>query len=95
MTIRGTAIGVIRSAATWTMVADGAIDQPDQPAELGQARAGIAPGGAEQEVVGLVFAQHVVDEVGREADLAPDLALARVVALDQPADHRHFAERAT
>ena len=70
-----------------------AVDQPDQAAELGHPGAGVVPGGAQQQMLGLVAAQHVVDEVGREADLAARLALARMVALDQPADHRHLAER--
>ena len=34
----------------------------------------------------LVLAQHVVDEVGRDRDLAPRLLLARIAALDQPGD---------
>ena len=70
------------------------VDQPRQPAEFGHAGAGIGPGGAHQQMVGLVAAQHVVDEVGREADLAPGLALAGMLALDQPADHRHLTEGA-
>ena len=62
-------------------------------AKLGHARAGVLPRRLHQQMLGLIFAKHVVDEVGREADLAPGLALARMLALDQPADHRHLAER--
>ena len=46
-----------------------AVDQADEAAKLGHPRAGIVPGGAEQQMLGLVAAQDVVDEVGREADL--------------------------
>ena len=45
-------------------------------------------------MVGFVFAQHVVDQVGREGHLLARLALAGMLALDQPADHRDLAERA-
>jgi hypothetical protein len=33
-----------------------------------------------------MLAQHVVDQVGRDRDLAPGLALARMPALDQAGD---------
>ena len=94
MTISGTAIGVIRSSVDMDHGRRRAVDQPDEAAELGHPRAGVVPGGAQQQMLGLVAAQHVVDEVGREADLAPGLALAGMLALDQPADHRHLAEGA-
>jgi hypothetical protein len=89
MTISGTAIGLDMNHGRGRPV-----DQAHQPAELGQAGPGIVPGGAQQQVIGLIFAEHVIDEVGREADLAPGLAFAGVLALDQPADHGNFAEGA-
>ena len=45
-------------------------------------------------MVGLIAAQHVVDQVGREGDLTARLLLARMLPLDQPADDRNFAEGA-
>ena len=94
MTISGTAIGVTRVATTWTICRRGALDQPGKAAEFGHPGAGVFPRGLHQQMLGLIFAQHVVDEVGREADLAAGLALARVLALDQPADHRDLAKSA-
>ena len=72
-----------------------AVDQPDQAAELGHPPPRIVPRRAQQQMLGLVAAQHVVDEVGREADLPPVLRLPGMLALDQPADHRHLAEGAS
>ena len=51
--------------------------------------------GFEQDVLGFVGAQDVVDEVGGEGDLAARLALARVLTLDEAADdgdlgHQNF-----
>src|SRR5437868_15242433 len=43
-------------------------------------------------MLGLVAAQDVIDEVGREADLASGLALAGVLPLDEAADHRNLAK---
>ena len=71
-----------------------AVEQAGEPADVGHPRARVGPGGLQQQMVGLVAAQHVVDQVGREGDLPAGLALARMVALDQPADHRHLAEGA-
>ena len=44
-------------------------------------------------MIGLVFAQHVVDEIGREGHLLAGLALSGVLSLHQSADNGHFAER--
>src|SRR3546814_1232812 len=44
-------------------------------------------------MIGLIFLQHVENQVGRKGHLLARLALARVLALDQPADHRDLAER--
>src|SRR4051812_41047742 len=40
----------------------------------------------------LVAAQNIVDEIGREADLASGLLLPWMLSFDQPADHRDLAE---
>ena len=69
----------------------GAVDKADEAAEFGRG-ARIVPRRPEQQMLGLVAAEHVIDKVGREADLTPRLALPGVLALDQPADHRHLAE---
>src|SRR3546814_2090455 len=50
-------------------------------------------GRLDQQVIGLVLLQHIVDEVGRERHLPPGLALARMLALDEARDHRHLAKR--
>src|SRR3546814_14769631 len=44
-------------------------------------------------MVGLIFLQHVENQVGRKGHLLARLALARMLALDQPADDRDLAER--
>ena len=71
-----------------------ALDEPGKAAKFRHPRAGVVPSGGEEEVAGVIFAQDVVDEVGREADLAPGLALAGMLALDEPADDRDFAKGA-
>src|SRR5205823_7650007 len=50
--------------------------------------------GAQQDVVGLVLAQRIVDQVGAEGDLAARLLLPRKAPLDQAGDYRHVAKRA-
>ena len=47
-----------------------------EAADVEKAGRRILPRGAQQDVVGLVAAQHVVDEVGRDGHLAPGLLLA-------------------
>jgi hypothetical protein len=94
MTSTGTAIGETRSSSTWSIVPGGAVEQAGEAADVGHPLARVVPGGAQQQVVGLVAAQHVVDEVGREGDLLARLALAGMVALDEAADHRDLAEGA-
>ena len=49
---------------------------------------------AQQHVVGVVLAQHVVDQVGAEGDLAAGLLLARMPPLDQARNDRAVAEGA-
>src|SRR4029079_5167231 len=44
--------------------------------------------GAKEDVVGLMAAEHVVDEIGRDRDFPARLLLARKAAFDQPRDDR-------
>ena len=44
-------------------------------------------------MVGLVFPEHVINKVGRECHLLARFAFARMLALDQSANHRDLAER--
>src|SRR3546814_9589378 len=45
-------------------------------------------------MVGLIFPQHVINEIRRKSDLPPRLALARVLPLDKAADDSNIAEGA-
>src|SRR5262249_16757048 len=69
-------------------------EHPAEPADIEEAGRGVGAGGAQQEVVALVLAQHVVDEVGRDRHLAARLLLPREAALDQAGDDRAIAEGA-
>jgi biopolymer transport protein ExbD len=71
-----------------------AVEQVAEPADVGHPRPGVGPGGFDQHVVWFILAQNVVDQVGREGHLLAALALARMLPLNQPGDHRHLAERA-
>ena len=55
---------------------------------------GVGAGGAQQHMVGLVLAQHVIDKVGRDGDLAARLLLSREPPLDQAGNDRAIAEHA-
>ena len=72
-----TANGEMRSSRTWRMRPCDRDQEVGQAADVGQARRGLGPGRAQQHVVGVVLAQHVVDQVGAEGDLAAGLLLAR------------------
>ena len=65
-----------------------------EPANIEQARRGIGARRAQQHVIGLVLAQHVVDQVGREQHLPPGLFLAGEAAGDQAGDDGAGAEGA-
>ena len=65
-----------------------------EPLDVEQAGRGVGARRLQQDVVGLVAAQHVVDEVGRDGDLPPGLLLARMLPLDQPGDDGAVPERA-
>ena len=54
----------------------------------------VGPGGLQENVVRVVPAQHVVDEIGRQRDLAPGFLAARMAALDEAGDDRYLPERA-
>ncbi len=72
-------------------------DAPQHHAEAGHVEESgcrILPRGAQQQVVGLVATQHVVDQFGRDRDLPPGLLLPRKPPLDQPGDDRALAEGA-
>ena len=66
----GTASGETRSSADMADAARHAAEHAGEAAEIGQAAGGIGARRAQQDVVGLVPAQHVVDQVGVDGDLA-------------------------
>src|SRR5215207_235576 len=59
----------------------GAAQELAEPPDVGELPGGVLAGGAQEDVVGLVLAQRVVDQVGAEGDLAARLLLARESAL--------------
>ena len=65
-----------------------------QSLEIEQPGGGVGARRAQQDVVGLMLAQHVVDEVGREQHLAARFLLAGEAARDQPRDQRAVAKGA-
>jgi hypothetical protein len=64
------------------------------PAEVDEAARRLLAGDAQHQVVGVVLAQRVVEDVRGEGRLPAGLAQARQVALDQPGDGRGVAEGA-
>ncbi len=76
---------------------DSAVDAAQKVAEsrdVQKACGRVGPGGLQENVVRVVPAQHVVDEIGRQGDLAPGLLAARMTTFDEAGDHRYLAERA-
>src|SRR5260370_187963 len=73
--------------------APGAAQQVAQALEVGELPGRVLAGGAQQDVVGLVLAQRVVDQVGAEGDLAARFLLAGKAPLDQAGDHRDVDRR--
>jgi hypothetical protein len=57
-----------------------------QAADIDEAGCRIGESSLEQDVVGLVLAEHIIDEVGGDRHLAPGLLLTRMAALDQARD---------
>ena len=70
------------------------VEQIAQSPDIGHPRARISPGRFQKDVIRLVFAQDVVNEVGRKGHLLAGLALAGMLAFDEAADHRHLAKGA-
>ena len=86
-----------RRDAVEPLVHDSALDSRQhiaEPADVEEAGRGVGPGGLQQDVVGLVLAEHVVDEVGRDRHLPAGLLLAGMALLDQPGDQRAVPEHA-
>ncbi len=96
--INATAGGVIPDdAILYARPADGAGDWNELPMEKlanGASFRRVVPSRAQQYVVGLVGAQHVVDQVGVHRHLPRRLLLAGLAPLDQPRDDRRIAEGA-
>ena len=65
-----------------------------KPLDIQKPRRRIVARGLEQDVIGLMAAQYVVDEIGRHRHLPPALFLAGMALVDQAGDHRAIAERA-
>ena len=79
------------------LVADSPPDATQHHAQtphVEESRRRIGARGAQQHVIRLVLAQHVVDEIGGHRDLPPGFLLTRKAALDQPGDDRAIAEGA-
>ena len=70
------------------------VEQIAEPPDVGQPRPRVGPGGFQQHMIGLIFAQHVVDQIGGKGHLLAGLALAGVLPVDQSADDGHLAEGA-
>ena len=92
--ITGTAKGETRSSSLWVIRPAYARQHITEPAQIEQPRRGVGARGAQQHVIGLMLAQHVVDEVGGEQHLPPRLLRADEAARDQPGDHRAGLEGA-
>ena len=72
----------------------GAVQQITKPSNVGQPRARVGPRRLQQQMVGFIFAQHIIDEVSGKGHLLARLALARMLPLDKAADHRDLAKGA-
>ena len=71
-----------------------AVQQVAKPPDIGQPRPRVGPCRLKKQMVGLIFAQHIVNQVSGKGHLPARLALAGMLPFDQSADDRHFAERA-
>ena len=72
----------------------GPVEQFAQPTDIGEPRACIVPRSLKQQMAGLIFAQHIVNQVGGKGHLFARLALARMLAFDKAGDDGHLAEGA-
>ena len=59
-----------------------------------QAGGGVLARGAQQDVIWLMTAQHVVNQIGGDRHLSPGLFLAGKAALDKPCNHGAIAKGA-
>jgi hypothetical protein len=71
-----------------------ALQEKVEPSDIDEASCRIGERSAEKNVVGLVLAEHVVDEVGGNGHLTPRLLLSRMAALDQARDDGSHPEGA-
>ncbi len=55
-----------------------------QASDIDQAGCGIGECCLQENMVGLVLAEHVIDEIGGDGHLPAGLFLARMASLDQP-----------
>src|SRR3954452_7860636 len=62
--------------------------------DVEKARRGIRAGGAQEDMVALMLAEHIVDEIGGDGDLTTRFLLAGKTALDQARNDRAGAKRA-
>ena len=67
---------------------DHVLGQPGEARHVDEAGRRILARAAQQQVVGLVPAQHVVDQVGIDGELPAAFLQTRLAALDQPGDDR-------
>src|SRR6478752_2900988 len=65
-----------------------------QASDVDQAGCGVGEGSLEENMVGLMLAEHVVDQIGGDGHLPAGLLLPRMAALDQPRDDGTDAEGA-
>ena len=65
-----------------------------QASDIDESGCSVGKGSLEENVVRLVLAEHVVDEIGRNRHLPARLFLSRMAALDQPRDDGADAEGA-
>src|SRR5687768_1415766 len=60
--------------------------QFSKPSGVDETLGGVVPGGAQQDVVGLMASQHIEDEIGGDGHLPPALLPGDRAAFDQPGD---------
>src|SRR5215203_4801316 len=65
-----------------------------KPFDIEQTCCSIGTRRAQQQMIWLMFTQYIVDEIGRDRDLAAGLLRARIAARDQARDDGVVAESA-
>src|SRR5262249_10206204 len=63
-----------------------------EPFDIEQSRGRIGPRGAQKNMVGLMLAQHIVDEIGRNSKLAARFLFTREALFDQSSNNRTTAK---